>query len=173
MDELMSVTGKNMKIHPFISQEGVITDFFIFSCVISFSPFIYYASINVARERKRMKGLMTMMGLRNASFWWVKGSTNKCRNSGKVGFFKASVFKPSDFLTFPYEWNKLSLVYCLPGWGWGLLCFSNSKRALGLRLLGDCEARIMGDGHWVYPWVWEERYTLVSKPEVEFKPGWE
>ncbi|KAF6298957.1 hypothetical protein mRhiFer1_008980 [Rhinolophus ferrumequinum] len=69
MEELMSVTGKNMKIHPFISQEGLITDFFIFFCIISFSPFIYYASINVARERKRMKGLMTMMGLRNSAFW--------------------------------------------------------------------------------------------------------
>ncbi|KAM5213453.1 ABC-type organic anion transporter ABCA8 isoform 2-T2 [Hipposideros larvatus] len=78
MDELMSVTGKNMKIHPFISQEGVITDFFIFSCVISFSPFIYYASINVARERKRMKGLMTMMGLRNASFWLSWGLLYAC-----------------------------------------------------------------------------------------------
>nr|XP_019588404.1 PREDICTED: ATP-binding cassette sub-family A member 8-like isoform X1 [Rhinolophus sinicus] len=69
MEELMSVTGKNMKIHPFISQEGLTTDFFIFFCIISFSPFVYYASINVARERKRMKGVMTMMGLRNSAFW--------------------------------------------------------------------------------------------------------
>ncbi|XP_054429072.1 ABC-type organic anion transporter ABCA8 isoform X2 [Pteronotus mesoamericanus] len=69
MEELMSVTGKNMKIHPFVSHNGILTDFFIFFCIISFSPFIYYASINVTRERKRMKGLMTMMGLRNAAFW--------------------------------------------------------------------------------------------------------
>lgn len=69
MEELMSATGKTMKIHPFISQEGFITDFFVFFCIISFSPFIYYASINVTRERKRMKGLMTMMGLQNSAFW--------------------------------------------------------------------------------------------------------
>ncbi|XP_064351689.1 ABC-type organic anion transporter ABCA8 isoform X4 [Camelus dromedarius] len=69
MEELMSVTGKNMKIYPFISQGGVLTDFFIFFCIISFSPFTYYASINVTRERKKMAGLMRMMGLRNSAFW--------------------------------------------------------------------------------------------------------
>uniref|UniRef100_A0A8D1DDR9 ABC transporter domain-containing protein n=1 Tax=Sus scrofa TaxID=9823 RepID=A0A8D1DDR9_PIG len=69
MEQLMSVTGKNMKIHPFISQGGIATDVFIFFCVISFAPFTYYASINVTRERKKMKGLMTMMGLRDSAFW--------------------------------------------------------------------------------------------------------
>ncbi|KAK1330895.1 LOW QUALITY PROTEIN: hypothetical protein QTO34_008837 [Cnephaeus nilssonii] len=69
MEELMSVTGKNMKIHPFVRQEGMIMDLFLFFYIISFSPFIYYASINVTRERKRMKGLMTMMGLRQSAFW--------------------------------------------------------------------------------------------------------
>nr|XP_008010173.1 ATP-binding cassette sub-family A member 8 isoform X1 [Chlorocebus sabaeus] len=69
MEELMSVTGKNMKMHSFIGQSGVVTDLYLFSCIISFSPFIYYASVNVTRERKRMKGLMTMMGLRDSAFW--------------------------------------------------------------------------------------------------------
>lgn len=69
MEELTSVTGKSMKIHPFVNQEGIITDFFLFFCIISFSPLIYYASINVAKERKRMKGLMAMMGLRHSAFW--------------------------------------------------------------------------------------------------------
>ncbi|XP_054565135.1 ABC-type organic anion transporter ABCA8-like [Eptesicus fuscus] len=69
MEELMSVTGKNMKIHPFVRQEGMIINIFLFLCIISFSPFIYYASINVTRERKRMKALMTMMGLRQSAFW--------------------------------------------------------------------------------------------------------
>uniref|UniRef100_A0A8C6ETN5 ATP binding cassette subfamily A member 8 n=1 Tax=Marmota marmota marmota TaxID=9994 RepID=A0A8C6ETN5_MARMA len=57
------------KIQPFISQGGIATDFFIFFCIISFSPFIYYASINVTRERKTMKALMTMMGLQDSAFW--------------------------------------------------------------------------------------------------------
>ncbi|XP_054565136.1 ABC-type organic anion transporter ABCA8-like [Eptesicus fuscus] len=69
MEELMSVTGKNMKIHPFVRQQGTIMNIFLFLYIISFSPFIYYASINVTRERKRMKALMTMMGLRQSAFW--------------------------------------------------------------------------------------------------------
>ncbi|XP_066091780.1 ABC-type organic anion transporter ABCA8 isoform X2 [Saccopteryx bilineata] len=69
MEELMAVTGKTMKIHPYVSQDGVYTDLFIFCLIISFSSFIYYASLNVTRERKRMKGLMMMMGLRNSAFW--------------------------------------------------------------------------------------------------------
>ncbi|KAF5924386.1 hypothetical protein HPG69_018787, partial [Diceros bicornis minor] len=69
MEKLMSVTGKNMKIYPFIRQGGVRTDFFIFFCIISFSPFTYYASVNVTRERKRMKGMMTMIGLQDSAFW--------------------------------------------------------------------------------------------------------
>ncbi|XP_073739306.1 ABC-type organic anion transporter ABCA8-like isoform X3 [Callorhinus ursinus] len=69
MEELMSVTGKNMKIHPFVSQGGIAADFFIFFCVISFSSFTYYASLNITRERKKMKGLMRMMGLQDSAFW--------------------------------------------------------------------------------------------------------
>uniref|UniRef100_A0A8C5V606 ATP binding cassette subfamily A member 9 n=1 Tax=Microcebus murinus TaxID=30608 RepID=A0A8C5V606_MICMU len=69
MEELMSVTGINMKILPFIAQGGIATDFFIFFCIISFSAFIYYASVNVAQERQYIKSLMTMMGLREPAFW--------------------------------------------------------------------------------------------------------
>ncbi|XP_066091781.1 ABC-type organic anion transporter ABCA8-like [Saccopteryx bilineata] len=69
MEELMAVTGKTMKIHPYVSQHGMNTDLFIFFLIISFSSFVYYASHNVTRERKRMKGLMMMMGLRNSAFW--------------------------------------------------------------------------------------------------------
>ncbi|XP_045155422.1 ABC-type organic anion transporter ABCA8 [Echinops telfairi] len=74
MDELMSATGKIMKIHSFISQGGLLTDFIIFFCIISFSPFTYYASLNVTRERKKMKGLMKLMGLRDSAFWLSWGS---------------------------------------------------------------------------------------------------
>ncbi|XP_029401864.1 ATP-binding cassette sub-family A member 8-B isoform X2 [Mus pahari] len=69
MEELLSVSGKFIKIHPFVSQKGILTDFFIFICIVSFSPIIYYLSINVARERKKMKSLMMMMGLRDPAFW--------------------------------------------------------------------------------------------------------
>uniref|UniRef100_A0A8C3WJ41 ATP binding cassette subfamily A member 9 n=1 Tax=Catagonus wagneri TaxID=51154 RepID=A0A8C3WJ41_9CETA len=69
MEKLMSVTGTNMKILPFVAQAGVITDFFIFFCIISFSAFIYYVSISVTQERQHIKSLMTMMGLRESAFW--------------------------------------------------------------------------------------------------------
>ncbi|XP_045426724.1 ATP-binding cassette sub-family A member 9 isoform X4 [Pipistrellus kuhlii] len=69
MEELKSVTGKTMKIHPFVSHEGLTMAITLFFLIVTFSPFIYYASINVTRERKRMKGLMTMMGLRHSAFW--------------------------------------------------------------------------------------------------------
>uniref|UniRef100_A0A8C5JYU5 ATP-binding cassette, sub-family A member 8a n=1 Tax=Jaculus jaculus TaxID=51337 RepID=A0A8C5JYU5_JACJA len=69
MEELMSVTGTYMKTDPFIAQGGIMTDFFIFICIICFSPFTYYVSAGVTRERKRMKGLMKAMGLRDSAFW--------------------------------------------------------------------------------------------------------
>ncbi|EHB07722.1 ATP-binding cassette sub-family A member 9 [Heterocephalus glaber] len=69
MEELMSITGVNMKILPFIAQGGITTDFFIFFCIISFSSFIYHLSVNVTQERQYIKSLMTMMGLRESAFW--------------------------------------------------------------------------------------------------------
>ncbi|XP_003997154.2 ATP-binding cassette sub-family A member 9 isoform X1 [Felis catus] len=73
MEELMSITGINMKILPFVAQAGVATDFFIFFCIISFSAFIYYVSVNVTQERQYIKSLMTMMGLRESAFWLCWG----------------------------------------------------------------------------------------------------
>ncbi|XP_024306299.1 ATP-binding cassette sub-family A member 9 isoform X6 [Homo sapiens] len=69
MEQLMSVTGVHMKILPFVAQGGVATDFFIFFCIISFSTFIYYVSVNVTQERQYITSLMTMMGLRESAFW--------------------------------------------------------------------------------------------------------
>ncbi|CAN0146161.1 unnamed protein product [Rangifer tarandus platyrhynchus] len=69
MEKLMSVTGINMKILPFVAQAGVMTDFFIFFCVISFSAFIYYVSVSVTQERRFLKPVMRVMGLRESAFW--------------------------------------------------------------------------------------------------------
>ncbi|XP_055983410.1 ATP-binding cassette sub-family A member 9 [Sorex fumeus] len=73
MEELMSVTGINMKMSPFVAQAGLETDVFIFLCIISFSAFIYYVSVNVTQERQYMKSLMTMMGLQESAFWFSWG----------------------------------------------------------------------------------------------------
>ncbi|XP_004593011.2 ATP-binding cassette sub-family A member 9 [Ochotona princeps] len=69
MEKLMSVTGVNMKILPFVAQGGVATDFFIFVCILSFSAFIYYITVSVTQERQNMKPLMKMMGLQESAFW--------------------------------------------------------------------------------------------------------
>ncbi|KAM6163399.1 ATP-binding cassette sub-family A member 9 [Rhynchocyon petersi] len=69
LEELTSITGIQMKILPFVAQGGVVTDIFIFFCIISFSAFIYYVSVNVCQERQYIKAVMTMMGLRDSAFW--------------------------------------------------------------------------------------------------------
>ncbi|NP_001392075.1 ABC-type organic anion transporter ABCA8A isoform 3 [Mus musculus] len=69
MEEMMSLTGKYIKIDSFVGQEGTTTDCFLFFCIIRFSPLTYYISAGVTRERKKMKGLMAVMGLRDSAFW--------------------------------------------------------------------------------------------------------
>uniref|UniRef100_A0A6I8PS00 ABC transporter domain-containing protein n=1 Tax=Ornithorhynchus anatinus TaxID=9258 RepID=A0A6I8PS00_ORNAN len=69
MKDLMSITGITMKVESFVAQHGVMYDFCIFFSVISFSPFTYFLSLNVTRERKRLKELMKLMGLQDTAFW--------------------------------------------------------------------------------------------------------
>ncbi|XP_027374944.1 ATP-binding cassette sub-family A member 6 isoform X2 [Bos indicus] len=69
MEELMSVTAVNMKTLPFIFKENLQNEMFIFYCLLYFSPLIYFLSLNVARERKKYKDLMNLMGLQDSAFW--------------------------------------------------------------------------------------------------------
>ncbi|PNI35614.1 ABCA10 isoform 4 [Pan troglodytes] len=78
MEELTSVIGINMKIPPFISKGEIMNEWFHFTCLVSFSSFIYFASLNVARERGKFKKLMTVMGLRESAFWLSWGLTYIC-----------------------------------------------------------------------------------------------
>uniref|UniRef100_A0A8D1QAT0 Uncharacterized protein n=1 Tax=Sus scrofa TaxID=9823 RepID=A0A8D1QAT0_PIG len=54
---------------PFISRQETINEWFIFICVVCFSPFVHVASLNMTKERKKCKKLMTLMGLRESAFW--------------------------------------------------------------------------------------------------------
>lgn len=54
MEELMSVTAVNMKTPPFIFKENLQNEMFIFYCLLYFSPFLYFLSLNVTRERKKV-----------------------------------------------------------------------------------------------------------------------
>ncbi|XP_032312874.1 ATP-binding cassette sub-family A member 10 isoform X1 [Camelus ferus] len=69
MEELTSATGINMRTLPFIYRRKNIDKWFIFICVVYFSPFVYTASLNITEERKKCKKLMTVMGLRGTAFW--------------------------------------------------------------------------------------------------------
>ncbi|XP_039715147.1 ATP-binding cassette sub-family A member 6 isoform X2 [Pteropus medius] len=69
MENLMSVTATNMKTLPFISKYILQNEMFIFYCLLYFSSFIYFASVDVTKERKMHKDLMKMMGLRDSAFW--------------------------------------------------------------------------------------------------------
>ncbi|XP_058140613.1 ATP-binding cassette sub-family A member 6 isoform X2 [Dasypus novemcinctus] len=69
MEELMSVTGTNMKTSPFISKDPFMYEMFIFYCLLYFSPFIYFSSLNITKERKSLKDVMKIMGLQDSAFW--------------------------------------------------------------------------------------------------------
>lgn len=69
MEKLMSVTATNMKTLPFISKDILQNEMFIFYCLLYFSSFIYFASLDVTKERKKSKDLMKMMGLQDSAFW--------------------------------------------------------------------------------------------------------
>ncbi|XP_056673217.1 ABC-type organic anion transporter ABCA8 isoform X2 [Monodelphis domestica] len=69
MDQLMSINGITMKVHPFIGQSLIISNFVILIYIVSFSPMIYFLTINVTRERKKVKEWMTIMGLQDSAFW--------------------------------------------------------------------------------------------------------
>ncbi|KAM6163534.1 ATP-binding cassette sub-family A member 10 [Rhynchocyon petersi] len=69
MEELTSVIGINMRILPFITKGTIVNEWFIFFCIISFSPFTYFASLNITRERKKLKKFMTVLGLQESAFW--------------------------------------------------------------------------------------------------------
>ncbi|XP_031209944.1 ATP-binding cassette sub-family A member 6-like [Mastomys coucha] len=75
MEELMSTDGINMKTLPFISKDLFQYEVFILFCLLFFSSFIYFASRNVTKERKRYKELMKVMGLQDSAFWLSWGLT--------------------------------------------------------------------------------------------------
>ncbi|XP_072501629.1 ATP-binding cassette sub-family A member 9-like isoform X2 [Notamacropus eugenii] len=69
MDKMMAVTGMKMKTPPFISKGEIGNEVIIFLYIISFIPLIYFASFSVAKERKKAKEWMKMMGLQDSAFW--------------------------------------------------------------------------------------------------------
>ncbi|KAG8505142.1 ATP-binding cassette sub-family A member 6, partial [Galemys pyrenaicus] len=73
MEKLMSVIAINMKTLSFISKEFLTNERLIIYCLLYFSSFIYFALLNVTKERKKSKDVMNMMGLQDSAFWFSWG----------------------------------------------------------------------------------------------------
>ncbi|XP_042305626.1 ABC-type organic anion transporter ABCA8-like isoform X2 [Sceloporus undulatus] len=68
-DEMKSISGIRMR-SPFITPtyQMEICVFF-FAVIVCFSPFMYFLSQNVSREKRKLKEVMKTMGLRDTAFW--------------------------------------------------------------------------------------------------------
>ncbi|NWX76157.1 ABCAA protein, partial [Alca torda] len=68
-EEMKSIAGVRMKSRSVISSITLEYSYFMITIVMCFSPFMYFLSMNVAREKKKLKVLMKTMGLQDIAFW--------------------------------------------------------------------------------------------------------
>ncbi|NXC65703.1 ABCAA protein, partial [Anhinga anhinga] len=68
-EEMKSIAGVRMKSRSVISLITLEYSYFMVTIVMCFSPFMYFLSTNVVREKKKLKVLMKMMGLQDIAFW--------------------------------------------------------------------------------------------------------
>ncbi|XP_054077695.1 ATP-binding cassette sub-family A member 10-like isoform X1 [Rissa tridactyla] len=68
-EEMKSIAGVRMKSRSVISLITLEYSYFMITIVMCFSPFMYSLSMNVVREKKKLKVLMKTMGLQDIAFW--------------------------------------------------------------------------------------------------------
>ncbi|NXT93978.1 ABCAA protein, partial [Anhinga rufa] len=68
-EEMKSIAGVRMKSRSVISLITLEYSYFMVTIVMCFSPFMYFLSMNVVREKKKLKVLMKTMGLQDIAFW--------------------------------------------------------------------------------------------------------
>ncbi|XP_075025522.1 ATP-binding cassette sub-family A member 10-like [Calonectris borealis] len=68
-EEMKSIAGVRMKSRAVKSSVTLEYGYFMITIVMCFSPFMYFLSINVVREKKKLKVLMKTMGLQDIAFW--------------------------------------------------------------------------------------------------------
>uniref|UniRef100_A0A8C5TAQ0 ABC transporter domain-containing protein n=1 Tax=Malurus cyaneus samueli TaxID=2593467 RepID=A0A8C5TAQ0_9PASS len=68
-EEMNSIAGVRMKTRSVILSISLDYSFFMVIIVMCFFPFMYFLSINVTREKKKLKVLMKTMGLQDIAFW--------------------------------------------------------------------------------------------------------
>ncbi|NXY90850.1 ABCAA protein, partial [Alcedo cyanopectus] len=68
-EEMNSIAGVRMKSRSVSSSITLEKSYFMITVVMIFSPFMYFLSINVVKEKKKLKVLMKAMGLKDTAFW--------------------------------------------------------------------------------------------------------
>ncbi|XP_054026316.1 ATP-binding cassette sub-family A member 10-like [Dryobates pubescens] len=68
-EEMRSIAGVRMRSRSVIFTITLEYSYFMITTVMCFSPFMYFLSMNVVREKKRLKVLMKTMGLQDIAFW--------------------------------------------------------------------------------------------------------
>uniref|UniRef100_A0A8D0F4N1 ABC transporter domain-containing protein n=1 Tax=Strix occidentalis caurina TaxID=311401 RepID=A0A8D0F4N1_STROC len=68
-EEMKSIAGVRMKSRSVIFSITLEYSYFMITIVMCFSPFMYFLSMNVVREKKKLKVLMKTMGLQDIAFW--------------------------------------------------------------------------------------------------------
>ncbi|XP_027746188.1 ATP-binding cassette sub-family A member 10-like [Empidonax traillii] len=68
-EEMNSIAGVRMKSRSTIFTITLEYSFFMITIVMCFFPFMYFLSMNVTREKKKLKELMKTMGLQDIAFW--------------------------------------------------------------------------------------------------------
>ncbi|XP_047920378.2 ATP-binding cassette sub-family A member 10-like [Anser cygnoides] len=68
-EEMKSIAGVRMKSRSVIYSITLEYSYFMITIVMCFSSFMYFLSMNVVRERKKLKVLMKTMGLQDIAFW--------------------------------------------------------------------------------------------------------
>ncbi|NXM25163.1 ABC8B protein, partial [Oxyruncus cristatus] len=68
-EEMNSIAGVRMKSRSVIFSITPEYSYFMITIVMCFFPFMYFLSMNVTREKKKLKVLMKTMGLQDIAFW--------------------------------------------------------------------------------------------------------
>ncbi|NXE48706.1 ABCAA protein, partial [Casuarius casuarius] len=68
-EEMKSIAGVRMRSRSVISSISLEYSYFMITIVMCFSSFMHFLSMNIVREKKKLKVLMKMMGLQDIAFW--------------------------------------------------------------------------------------------------------
>ncbi|KAM6050796.1 ATP-binding cassette sub-family A member 9-like isoform 2-T2 [Chlamydotis macqueenii] len=68
-EEMKSISGVRLKSPSIKPMYKLVYIWFIFYVILCFSPYMYFLSVKVIREKKKLKVLMRAMGLQDIAFW--------------------------------------------------------------------------------------------------------